>query len=106
MVSLQKEEQAIWQHSINGKPVTKFSLAVDQGKGKDTLWLTITCWSELAERMNEYLYKGAQVFVQGRLQISTYTDKNQVERQAIEIIASNIQLLDKKAESTHEHEEA
>jgi single-stranded DNA-binding protein len=38
--------------------VTKFSLAVDQGKHQDTLWLNIVCWNELAERMNEYLSKG------------------------------------------------
>ena len=54
-------------YTPNGKAVTKFSLAVDQGKGQDTLWLTIVCWNELAERMHEYLSKGQLVFVQGRL---------------------------------------
>jgi single-strand DNA-binding protein len=93
-------------YTPNGKAVTKFSIAVDQGKGQKALWLNIVCWLELAERMNEYLYKGAQVFVQGRLQISTYTDKNQVERQAIEIVASNVQLLDKKIETAQEPETA
>ena len=56
----------------NGKAVTKFSMAVDQGKGQKALWLDITTWDKLAERMNEYLYKGAQVFVQGRLHKDGY----------------------------------
>src|SRR5205807_219079 len=50
-----------------GKPHTKFSLAVDQGKDQEALWLNITCWGELAETMERLLYKGAQVFVQGKL---------------------------------------
>ncbi len=85
-------------------PFTKFSIAVDQGKGKKAMWLNITCWEKLAKRMEQYLYKGAQVFVQGRLQISTFTDKHGVERQAVDIVASNIQLLDKKADSVDEQE--
>lgn len=85
-----------------GKPYTKFSIAVDQGKGKKAMWLNITCWDKLAERMEQFLYKGAQVYVQGQLQISTYSDKNGVERQAVDIRASNVQLLDKKAENADE----
>src|SRR5207248_1294487 len=79
-------------YTSGGKAVTKFSLAVDQGKDQKALWLTIVCWEELAERMNEMLSKGAQVFVQGRLQKNTYTDKNSVERIAVEVVAANIQL--------------
>jgi len=45
-------------YTPNAKAVTKFSLAVDQGKHQDTLWLNVVCWNELAGRMNEYLSKG------------------------------------------------
>ena len=79
-----------------GTPFTKFSIAVDQGKDKKPMWLNITTWDKLAERMEQFLYKGAQVFVQGQLQISTFTDKKGTERQAVDIRASNVQLLDKK----------
>ena len=89
-------------YTPNGKAVTKFSIAIDQGKADKPMWLNITCWDKLAERMNAYLYKGAQVFVQGRLQINTFTDKNKAERQAIDIVASNVQLLDKKLDSADE----
>lgn len=87
-----------------GAPFTKFSIAVDQGKGKKPMWLNITTWDKLAERMEQLLYKGAQVFVQGQLQISTFTDKKGIERQAVDIRASNVQLLDKKAETSDQQE--
>jgi single-strand DNA-binding protein len=87
-----------------GKGYTKFSLAVDQGKDKKPLWLNITCWDKLAERMEKYLYNGAQVFVKGQSQISTFTGKDKVERQTVEIRATNVQLLDKKPENTDEQE--
>ena len=78
-----------------GKAVTKFSIAVDQGKEQKAMWLDIECWDKLAEQMNEFLYKGAQVFVQGRLKKSTYTGKDKGEHLSIAIVATNIQLLDK-----------
>ena len=78
-----------------GKAVTKFSIAVDQGKEQKPMWLDIECWDKLAEQMNVFLYKGAQVFVQGRLKKSTYTGKDKGEHLAIAIVATNIQLLDK-----------
>src|SRR6266487_4862631 len=82
-------------YTPSGKAVTKFSLAVDQGKNQDTLWLTIVCWNDLAERMHEYLSKGQLVFVQGRLVLRSYLDKNQAKRVATEIVASTVQMLEK-----------
>ncbi len=82
-------------YTPNGTAVVKFSIAVDQGKDQKALWLNIVCWQELAERMNTMLYKGALVFVQGRLTLREYKDKNQVDRQAVDIVAGNVQLLEK-----------
>ncbi len=93
-------------YTPNAKAVTKFSLAVDQGKNQDTLWLTIVCWDTLAERMNEYLSKGQLVFVQGRLVMRPYVDKNQVKRVAIEIVASTVQMLEKGKKALPESGEA
>jgi single-strand DNA-binding protein len=87
-------------YTPTGKPVTKFSLAVDQGKDQKSLWLNVSCWETLAERMNSFLYKGALVFVQGRLQVRSYTDKNNVERQAIDVTATAVQLLEKARTTT------
>lgn len=82
-------------YTPNGKPTTKFSIAVDQGKEQKPMWLNVVCWNELAERINTLVYKGAPVFVQGRLQVRTYTDKSKVERTSIEVVASTVQLLEK-----------
>ena len=84
------------QTVVNGSPVTKFSLAVDQGKDQKPLWLTITTWDRLAEVVKQYARKGALVFIQGRLVLRSYKDKNQVDRTAVDIIATTVQLLEKK----------
>ncbi len=84
------------QVTSNGKPFTKFSLAVDQGKDKEAMWLNVTTWDTLAEIVEKYALKGMQVFVQGKLQRRPYTDKSGVNREAIDIIANVVQILDKK----------
>ena len=90
-----KQNTIDFQKPSEGKPQLRFTLAVDQGKYQDTLWLTIICWNELAERIHEYLSKGQLVFVQGRLVLRSYLDKTQVKRVAIEIVASTVQMLEK-----------
>lgn len=80
----------------NGKPVTKFSLAVDQGKDQKPMWLNITAWENLAEIVEKYALKGMQVFVQGKLVMRPYKDKSGIDRQSIDIVANTVQLLDKK----------
>lgn len=72
--------------------VTKFSIAVDQGKDKKPMWLNVVCWDKLAERVNERFAKGAEVFIQGRLTMREYDDRNGVKRQAIEVVATGAQL--------------
>ena len=87
-----------------GKPVVKFSLAVDQNKGKDkngnplkdTLWLNVVAWEKLAEIVEKYASKGSLVFVQGRLEVRAYEDKTGVKRQSIDLVASTVQMLDKR----------
>jgi len=78
-----------------GKPYTKFSIAIDQGKSDKPLWLNVICWDKLAEIVEKYARKGMQVFVQGRLQIRSYRSKTDVERQSVEIVATIVQILDK-----------
>src|SRR5947209_18958954 len=87
-------------YTPNGNAVTKFSLAVDQGKDQEPLWLTVVLWGDLAERIGEMVYKGAPVLVQGRLSIRKYKDRQQVERTAVEIVATTVQLLEKKKPET------
>src|SRR5438094_181770 len=83
-------------YTPNGKAVTKFSLAVDQGKDQKVMWLTIICWEKLAETVEQYASKGMLVYVQGKLQLREYKDKNKVDRLSVEITASIVQLLEKR----------
>ena len=62
------------RYSPDGKPVTNFSVAVnrkwtnaDGTPGEETLWFRVTAWGKLAEVASEYLSKGRQVLVEGRL---------------------------------------
>ncbi len=80
----------------NGKPVTKFSLAVDQGKDQKPMWFNVVAWENLAEIVEKYALKGMQVFVQGKFVRRPYKDKSGVDRQSIDIVASTVQLLEKK----------
>ena len=59
------------------------------------MWLNVTTWEKLAETVEKYAKKGMQVFVQGKLKISPYKNKQGVDRQSVEIIASIVQLLEK-----------
>src|SRR5690349_6635749 len=87
------------QVTPTGKAYTKFSLAVDQGKEQQPIWLNVTTWDKVAETVERYAYKGVLVFVQGRLQLRSYQDKEGVTRQAVDITASVVQLLERKPES-------
>ncbi len=80
----------------DGTPFTRFSIAVNRrtknAKGErqdETEWFNIVAWRSLAEVCNTYLTKGAKVYVEGRLTQRKYTDKNGVERIAVEVIASD-----------------
>ena len=79
----------------DGKPYIQFSLAVDQGKDQ-TMWLQVTAWEKHAEAVEKYAHKGTLVFVQGKLQMNKFKDKQQIERTSVEISASNVQLLEKR----------
>jgi single-strand DNA-binding protein len=82
-------------YTPNAKAITKCSLAIDQGKDH-TMWLNVTCWDKLAETVEKYARKGMLVFVQGKLQLRKYKDKNKVDQVSVEIIATIVQLLEKR----------
>jgi single-strand DNA-binding protein len=81
-------------YTPNGNAVTKFSLAVGQGKEKPPMWLNIECWKELAEQCNRKLAKGAHVEIEGRLAQDTWKDKTTKEqRYAFKVVAQTVRLL-------------
>jgi single-strand DNA-binding protein len=94
------------RHMPNGTAVTNISVATsEEWKDKNTgekqsrtEWHRITFFGRLAEVVAEYLRKGSQVYVEGRIQTDKYTDKQGVERYATKIIASEMQMLGGKGQ--------
>jgi single-strand DNA-binding protein len=85
----------------NGEAVTNIAVATaekwtDKASGEKkelTEWHRITFYRKLAEIAGQYLKKGSQVYVEGRLQTRKWTDKDGVERYTTEIIADTMQML-------------
>lgn len=92
-------------YTPGGTAVTKFSLAVNRitksatgERQEETEWFNIVAWRQLAETCNHYLKKGQKVFIEGRLTQRKYTDKNGVERLAVEVIANDMEMLTPKSQ--------
>ncbi len=87
-------------------PVAKFSVATNERyKDKDgnwqdrTEWHNVVCWQRLAEIANEYLKKGNQVYIEGRIQTRSWDDKQTGQKKYMtEIIANDMVLLGGRAE--------
>ena len=84
----------------SGEAVTNFSLATDEKwKNKNgqlqtrTEWHNITLFGKLGEIASQYLSKGSQVFIEGRIQSRKYSGKDGIERTAYDIIGSEMKML-------------
>lgn len=89
-----------------GQRVAKFSLAInDGGKDKPTLWVNIVAWDKLADIVEQYIKKGSQIHVEGRLQCREWAGKRDGEKhKAWEVVAQNILMLGgAKREQAQEH---
>ncbi|HEV2960723.1 MAG TPA: single-stranded DNA-binding protein [Candidatus Angelobacter sp.] len=91
-----------------GTAVAKFSLATNErfkdktGEWQDrTEWHNIVAWQRLAEIVGEYVKKGSKVYIEGRLQTSSWEDKQSGEKKyRTEIIASDLLLLGGRGEGS------
>ncbi len=85
------------RRTSSGKAVATFTLATSErarGEGGDrTEWHRIVVWDRLAEQCDQYLSKGRQVFVEGRLQTRSWEDRTGAKRQTTEIVANQVQFL-------------
>lgn len=82
-------------------PSTKlcnFSLAT--GTGEQTEWHNITAFGKTAELASNYLSKGSQVVVQGRIQSREYTNKEGVKMRSTDIIAERVHFVGTRKEET------
>ncbi|MEJ2283120.1 MAG: single-stranded DNA-binding protein [Desulfobacterales bacterium] len=89
------------RYTPSGVAVANFSVATseewkdkDSGEKKErTEWHRIVAWRRLGEICGEYLSKGRQVYVEGRLQTRSWDDRDGNKKYMTEIVASDIQFL-------------
>ena len=88
----------------NGKAVASFSVAVGSSwkdasgeKREETEWVNITAFDKLGEICGEYLKKGSQVYISGRLKTDKY-EKDGQTRYSTKVIADRMQMLGGKTE--------
>jgi single-strand DNA-binding protein len=86
-----KPEQRL---TTGGTEVTEFSIAVDKRKKEDPpMWFRITAFGKQAEFANQYLDKGRQVIISGRLEQRKYEDRDGKSRESISIVAEQIEAV-------------
>jgi single-strand DNA-binding protein len=88
------------RYTPGGAAVAKFSLATTEkwndksgGQQERTEWHNIDLWGKQAETLTEYLRKGKQVYIEGRLQTDEYTDKEGIKRKSTRVRCDRVVLL-------------
>jgi single-strand DNA-binding protein len=91
------------RYAPSGTAVANFNMATtDQWTNKEgvkeekTEWHRIVAFGRLGEICGEYLHKGKQVYVEGRLQTRSWEDREGVKRYTTEIVANTMQMLGPK----------
>jgi len=96
------------RYTPQGTAVCNFSVATTEkrknGSGEmeeHTIWFRVTAWGRQAEVAAEYLAKGRQVYVEGRLRLEEYTDREGYPRTSPEVNASDIHFLGQRGDATN-----
>ena len=79
--------------TTSGKNVTNFTLAV--GRGDQTDFIDIVAWNKAAELITQYIEKGRELGVTGRISVRSYDDKDGNKRKAFEVVANDITFIGK-----------
>lgn len=95
------------RYTANGAAITNISVATSESwndkqtgeKQERTEWHRITFFGRLAEVAGEFLTKGSQVYIEGRIQTDKWEDKDGNDRYTTKIIASEMQMLGSKGDS-------
>ena len=102
------------RYTANGAAVANISIATaeswrDKESGEQqerTEWHRVVFFGRLAEIVGEYLHKGSQVYVEGRLQTRKWTDKDGQDRYTTEIVANELQMLGGKGGGSANYDSA
>ena len=88
------------RYTPQGSAVCSFSVATNE-KRKDktgelqdiTTWFRITLWGKQAENASKYLTKGRPVYIEGRLRVEEYTDRDGAQRYSLEVQGTDMQFI-------------
>ena len=87
------------RYTPQGTPVCSFSMATNErrkdktGEMRDqTTWFKVTLWNRQAETAAQYLQKGRPVYIEGRLRVEEYTDRDGKQRHSLEVNATDMQF--------------
>jgi len=94
------------RYTPSGRPVTTFSVATSRAwntsegeKHVETEWFNVVAWSNLAEICKQYLTKGQQVYIEGRLQTRHWEDQEGNKHTSVEIVANEMIILGERRET-------
>ena len=103
------KDAELFKSSSDGSSITKFNIAIDTGidanGNKLTSFFTICAFKNNADVVVKYCRKGDRIGVVGKLQQRTYTNKNGVNVNVVEVIANQIDLLEPKREEPKQNVE-
>jgi single-strand DNA-binding protein len=101
------------RYTPSGRPVTTFTVAVsrswntaDGERRTETEWFNIVAWGNLAEICKQYLYKGQQVYIDGRLQTRRWEDKEGQKHTSVEVVANEMMMLGDRRDNSSQTQEA
>jgi single-strand DNA-binding protein len=103
------------RYTPSGRPVTSFSVATNRSwvnadgeRREDTEWFNVVAWGNLAEICKQYLTRGQQVYVEGRLQTRGWQDQDGKKHYRTELVANEMIMLGERrgAEATEGSQES
>ncbi len=88
------------RYTPQGTAVCNFSMATNErrkdksGESQDiTTWFRVTLWDKKAEIASKYLQKGTQVYIEGRLKLDEWTDRDGNVRQTLDVTGTDMQFI-------------
>jgi single-strand DNA-binding protein len=101
------------RYTPSGRPVTTFTVAVSRSwntaegeRRSETEWFNIVAWGNLAEICKQYLHKGQQVYIEGRLQTRQWEDKEGQKHKNVEVVANEMMMLGDRRDNNKQSEES
>ncbi len=99
------------RYTPSGRPVTSFTVATsrswntaDGERRSETEWFNVVAWGSLAEICKQYLTKGQQVYIEGRLQTRRWDDEEGNKRTAVEVVAKEMTMLGERRKGQENEE--